>query len=67
MAEYFRISLRPNSEIQVEIRADGSKLWWEKSKSMILEFKPGFMGLHAPAVLMWDIDDMEVKKVTGFD
>lgn len=59
--------LKPQAQITVTIRADGSPQWWKNVKSMTIELGPGLFGLKEPVVLRQDVGDIEKKKVDGFE
>jgi hypothetical protein len=59
--------LQPASEATIVIRADGSPQWWKNVKTMKLVFSPGIFGIKEPITLSQSVDDIEKKKVDGFE
>jgi len=60
-------TLKPGSRMSVAIRVDGSPQWWKNVKSMTVALGPGLFGLKEPVSLRQDVDEMEKKKVDGFE
>jgi hypothetical protein len=60
-------TLKPGSQMNVAIRVDGSPQWWKNVKSMTVELRPGLFGLKEPVRLYQDVDEVEKKKVDGFE
>ncbi len=61
------ISLTPDSEHAVTIRAKGAPSVWDNAKSMELELQSGVLGNDAAITFSQNISDMEKKKVAGFE
>ena len=59
--------LKPQAQMTVMIRADGSPQWWKNVKYMKIELGPGLFGLREPVTLRQDVGDIEKKKVDGFE
>ena len=60
-------SLQPASEASITIRADGSPQWWKNVKTMNIVFEPEIFGLGESVTLAYSLDDIEKKKVDGFN
>ena len=60
-------SLQPASEASITIRADGSPQWWKNVKTLNIVLKPGIFGLSESINLSVSVDDIEKKKVDGFN
>ena len=60
-------SLQPASEASVIIRADGSPPWWKNVKTLNIVFKPEIFGLSESISLSYSVDDIDKKKVNGFN
>ena len=61
------VILKPDSDTNVVVRVDGAPQWWKSVKSMEIIFKPGIFGLQAPVTLSQSVDDIDKKKVDGFE
>jgi hypothetical protein len=61
------LTLSPDSDTTVTIRVDGAPQWWKNVKSMQIEFKPGVLGLKEAVKLSRNVDEIEKKKVDGFE
>ena len=61
------LNLSPDSDTTIAIRADGAPQWWKNVKSMQITFEPGVLGLQAPVTLSQSVDDIDKKKVDGFE
>ena len=59
--------LDPNSQMVVTIRVDGSPQWWKNVRSMNIVFSPGIFGIKDPISLRKYVDEIEKKKVDGFE
>lgn len=60
-------SLKPASEASITIRADGSPQWWKNVKTMNIVFEPEIFGLGESITLTYSMDDIEKRKVDGFN
>ena len=60
-------SLQPDSEASVIIHADGSPQWWKNVKTLNIVLKPEIFGLSESISLSYSVDDIEKKKVDGFN
>lgn len=61
------LTLKPDSKLTVEIRADGAPSWLRGTKVMKIELAAGLAGNDKPITLEQRVDDMETIKVDGFD
>jgi len=61
------VILKPDSDTNVVVRVDGAPQWWKSVKSMEIIFKPGIFGLQVPVTLSQSVDDIDKKKVDGFE
>jgi len=61
------VILKPDSDTNVVVRVDGAPQWWKSVKSMEIIFKPGIFGIQAPVTLSQSVDDIDKKKVDGFE
>ena len=61
------ITIEPNTETTIVIRADGSPQWWKNVKTMDIVFSPGIFGIDESITLSQNVDDVVKKKVTGFE
>ena len=59
--------LKPDSNTKVVVRVDGAPQWWKSVKSMEIIFNPGIFGLQVPVTLSQSVDDIDKKKVDGFE
>lgn len=60
-------TIEPNAEATIVVRADGSPQWWKNVKSMDLVFNPDIFGIQEPIILTRRVDEIEKKKVDGFE
>ena len=60
-------SLPPDAETTIVVRVDGSPQWWKKVKWIEIEFKPDIFGIDKPVALSKRADDIDKKKVDGFE
>jgi len=58
---------KPDSDTTITIRTDGAPQWWKNVKSMEIVFNPGIFGIQEPITLSQSVDDIDKKKVGGFE
>ncbi len=61
------MTIQPNSNTTIVIRADGAPLWLGNVKTMSVILKPEIFGIQEPITLSQKVNDFDEKKVDGFD
>jgi hypothetical protein len=59
--------LKPDSDTIITIRTEGAPQWWKNVKTMEITFKPGIFAIQEPVTLSQKVDDIDKKKVDGFE
>lgn len=61
------MTMKPDSRHALVVRVDGAPQWWKNVKTMEISFHPDMFGLKEAISLNRNVDDIQKKKVDGFD
>lgn len=61
------VTMKPDSRHALVVRVDGAPQWWKNVKTMKISFHPDMFGIQEAISLSRNVDDIQKKKVDGFD